>query len=81
MFWLGPSGGVLELNGELINLPADFATSVIPLWPLDNGLLLCGPVCNRPDSQTTRIALVPSWPCNALGAAHASHLSPTSVRI
>lgn len=81
MFWLGPNGSALELYVELINLPGDFTTPVIPLWPSDNGLLLCRPVCNRPDSQTTRIAWVPSWPCNALGTARLTFVSHISENI
>lgn len=72
---------VLQLDGNLINLLVDFATPVIPLWPSNNGPLLCRPVCNRTDSQNSRMAWVPSWPCNALSTAHVSHLFPRSVKI
>lgn len=37
MIWPGPSRRVLELDGNLINLSADFAAPVILLWPSDVG--------------------------------------------
>lgn len=85
--WFGSDQAVASWSWMAISLICQVTSPPLSFLsgPSDNGLLLCGPVCNRPDSQTTRIAffffLSRNGPVNALCTAHASHLSHTSQRI